>query len=529
MRVLSFVISAFGIVTAHSAWHATEVPGARQPVLLRILLKQQYMDEAIDRLLQISTPGSGCYGQYLSQSQISALTAPSNKSKQAVLSWLQGAGVTVDDRYLNGRLLTFTTTTDIANELLQADFKYFTHVDGTRRLRTRSYTVHENVSQYIDLVTPTTYFGKSDTARYASSATPELLLSRDISFGCAKAMTPDCIRQQLNIPIDYMPNATSGSKIGFGSFLNESSRYEDLFLFEQEYKIQSQNVTKVNINNATDNQSDSTSNAVEANLDVQNLMGIAHPLPIYEYLTQGSPPIIPNLDLSADDNTNEPYLDYFNYLLTLPDSSLPQVVSQSYGDDEQTVPLDYAISVCNLAALLGLCGVSVLESSGDTGVGAPCMSNNPSGENKPKFTPDFPSTCPWITSVGGTSSLFSSAWSHSSGGFSSYFPTPAYQNATINTYLASLSPSKRAFYATYTNLSGRAFPDIAAHSADPGYAIYLNGELTSVGGTSGAAPVVAGVVGMLNAARLDLGLPTLGFLNPWLYSCLLYTSPSPRD
>lgn len=47
-------------------------------------------------------------------------------------------------------------------------------------------------------------------------------------------------------------------------------------------------------------------------------------------------PFVPNLDepLPAD-NENEPYLPYYEHLLRKRNSELPQVISNSYGDDEQ--------------------------------------------------------------------------------------------------------------------------------------------------------------------------------------------------
>lgn len=38
------------------------------------------------------------------------------------------------------------------------------------------------------------------------------------------------------------------------------------------------------------------------------------------------------------------------------------------------------------------------------------------------------------------------------------------------------------------------------------------------GGTSAAAPVVAGIIALMNDARLQAGEPTMGFINPWLYT-----------
>lgn len=58
---------------------------------------------------------------------------------------------------------------------------------------------------------------------------------------------------------------------------------------------------------------------------------------------------------------------YWEYLLSKHKSDLPQVISHSYGDDEQTVPEKYARRVCHLIGMAGLRGVSVLHSSGDEG------------------------------------------------------------------------------------------------------------------------------------------------------------------
>ena len=89
-------------------------------------------------------------------------------------------------------------------------------------------------------------------------------------------------------------------------------------------------------------------------------------------------------------NTNEPYLDWLDFILDQP--TIPQTISTSYGDDEQTVPPDYAKTVCDLFAQLGTMGSSVLFSSGDFGVGGgSCLSND--GAEQRQFTPMFPASC----------------------------------------------------------------------------------------------------------------------------------------
>ena len=66
-------------------------------------------------------------------------------------------------------------------------------------------------------------------------------------------------------------------------------------------------------------------------------------------------------------------------------------ITTSYGDEEQTVPHDYATHVCNLFAQLGSRGVTLLFASGDSGVGGgKCLTND--GKNRTAFVPAFPGT-----------------------------------------------------------------------------------------------------------------------------------------
>ena len=92
---------------------------------------------------------------------------------------------------------------------------------------------------------------------------------------------------------------------------------------------------------------------------------------------------------------NEPYLEWL--VATLIQETIPQTIVTSFGDDEQTVPLSYALAVCSLFAQLGVRGVSVLFAAGDGGVGpgsipgGSCLSND--GANRKQFMPAFPASC----------------------------------------------------------------------------------------------------------------------------------------
>ena len=239
-------------------------------------------------------------------------------------------------------------------------------------------------------------------------------------------VTPSCLKAMYNVG-DYKPSIDSGSRLGFSSFLNQSAQYSDQALYQRQFNITAQNFTKIFVNDAPNDQDPWSGNFGEANLDAQLQSGVGSPLPITEYLTGGSPPFVPDLEMTdASKNTNEPYLPYYQYLLSQPNSALPQVISTSYGEPEQTVPRYYAQRVCTMIAMLGLRGITLLESSGDIGVGSYCLSND--GLDRPVFLPIFPATCPYITAIGGTEGLSPViGWRDSSGGFSEYFKPAWYQ------------------------------------------------------------------------------------------------------
>ncbi|OKL58539.1 Tripeptidyl-peptidase sed4 [Talaromyces atroroseus] len=504
-----------------SGWTKVSTPDADTTIQLSVALALQNVDQLESTLQSLSTPGNAGYGQFLDVDDIASQFGPANSSAEAVTSWLQEAGIT--QIYNSGQSINFATTVSKANSLLGADFNYYSD-GGAAKLRTLSYSVPSDIKSDIDLISPTTYFGKTSTSRaiktYKSKRSPSTTTTSSssavsVAASCQTSITPACLKQMYNVG-NYTPNAQSGSRVGFGSFLNESAIYDDLFDYEEVNGIPFQNWTKVFVNDALNSQDPNAGYDGEANLDVQNIVGVSHPLPVTEFLTGGAPPFIPSLDTATDDN--EPYLPYYEYLLSQSNADLPQVISNSYGDNEETVPYLYAIRVCTLIGLTGLRGISVLESSGDLGVGDGCLSND--GKNTTQFEPIFPATCPYVTSVGGTQAVTPEvAWTASSGGFSNYFPRAWFQEAAIETYLDKyISSETKEYYSQYTNFGGRGFPDISAHSLLPDYAIVYSGVVGPSGGTSAASPTWAGIIALLNDARLAAGKSTLGYLNPFFYA-----------
>lgn len=119
-----------------------------------------------------------------------------------------------------------------------------------------------------------------------------------------------------------------------------------------------------------------------------------------------------------------------------------------------------------------------------------------------------------MTAVGATQSYLPevAVTRYGSGaGFSNYFGQPAYQTSAVEGYLAKIGN----LYAGVYNQSGRGYPDVAAQGNHD--VIVWGGNVTTIGGTSAAAPTFAAVIALVNDALIAAGKPALGFLNPWIY------------
>lgn len=372
------------------------------------MLRSQYqnLDSLEAKLKAVSEPNSPLYGHYLDLNDMNSAFGASKEAESKVMSWLQQSGAS--DVVSHGSMLDFTATIEDANKMLDTTFKVYTNGEK-HQIGTTAYSIPDDLGDAIDLVSPTTYFSNMRPQRALPSemenalnnkrqlqTSCEMVISIPISTTENRSYTvlgPDCFKQLYNIG-GYQADPSSGSTIAFSSFLEQSASYSDLALFEEIYNIPSQNFTVLAlVNGGVDNQDPITEQDGEANLDVQNIIGLVDGLPVGEYITGGLPPFVPTLlQPNASDNQNEPYLQFYEYLLSQPNSNLPYVITNSYGDEENGVPERYAKRVCNQIGMMGLRGRTILESSGDLGVGGSCRSNM--GDMQAEFTPIFPATCP---------------------------------------------------------------------------------------------------------------------------------------
>jgi subtilase family serine protease len=207
--------------------------------------------------------------------------------------------------------------------------------------------------------------------------------------------------------------------------------------------------------------------------------------------------------------------------------SKPDVISASLGSCEEATRL--AIGNSGLRhyegalAMAAASGISVLASSGDDGSSA-CLT--PDGRPLAVRAVSYPASSPFVTGVGGTNFSLDAAnhivaetvWNDApvaiasgGGGISELFKRPSYQNGFVLG-------------------SRRGVPDVSMLAdVGPGYEIYCTakGECigsnnqdpwSQVGGTSAAAPLVAGGLALVDQALRRSHRQDLGLANPLLYA-----------
>jgi kumamolisin len=215
---------------------------------------------------------------------------------------------------------------------------------------------------------------------------------------------------------------------------------------------------------------------------------------------------------------------------------LPNVISISYGVCEASVKQYTAARTLfdrQLAATSAL-GITTVVAAGDSGSSS-CAHGVPSSQltsfDKQKSA-SWPATSPWVLAAGGTNLTLTPANTIASSGVwnDTEYPKPYEQTAAGGGGASTLE--KRPWWqpAIPSQKTYRMVPDVAAFAdPSPGYVIVCSSPVQGcprssgqtiafVGGTSAAAPLVAGMIALWDQQARQAGLPNPGFVPPLLYS-----------
>ncbi|KAH9016916.1 subtilisin-like protein [Lactarius pseudohatsudake] len=216
---------------------------------------------------------------------------------------------------------------------------------------------------------PTRFDGTAASLGEGASGEPKDVSRRDVR------VTPMFLRV-LYGTVKYEPAATGRNVLGVTGYLGQYPSPSDPVMGS---------IPPLKLNRSTAVGITRTTPVTRRTLNIQVTQGMTYPVQHVFYSSAGPPPF--NSDGSWSTNSNEPYLDWIIYITSK--GPIPLTIITSYGDDEQTVPEDYAKSVCTLFARFGQRGVSVFLQAA-TVVSAEVITWPTTTRAKTASSPSFP-------------------------------------------------------------------------------------------------------------------------------------------
>jgi len=516
------------LADAHTLYHRQSAPavwqqGARaSPAATKtvvIALKQRNLDQLEAKFWAVADPRGADYQNFMTPAEIHAMIAPAQEQVDLVSGWLLSGDVPFAAITEQGDSIKAVMSVRSIERLFGVQMYEFTHTETekTALIGMGKMSVPASLAAIVEMVV-----GISDFP------VPRTPAKQSPSNG--QAVAPQSAFAIYGIP--FNPTVSSNTSQGVIEFESQNYSPSDLASFIQQSGTTTIPPTAADIIGTND----PTQPGVESMLDIE-WIGIAGGA-IQNWFW-------------IEDPTAWLYTFTTHFMST---AVVPNVISISYAWSEanqcqdgigagecQQMGVDSIGFVQRLNTewqKIGLRGVSIFVASGDSGT-----HGRTDGDcSNPAFFPDFPSSSPYVTSVGATQinnptqlpnqpAICTSggfqcvgaggqevavSYDHanfaSGGGFSNVASMPTYQTKAVNAYIhggTALPPQ------AYWNATGRAFPDISSLGAD--MLIVAGGAVQTVGGTSCASPTVAGIFALFNDYVIGKTGKPLGFVNPLLY------------
>ncbi|KAH7904514.1 peptidase S8/S53 domain-containing protein [Hygrophoropsis aurantiaca] len=521
-----------------SGWTRARKLPSTSPIRLRIALAPSVtMDEMNSYLHDVSHPDSPNYGKHWTPEQVAAKFAAKNDTITAVHNWLVDSGIAPDRVKLspsNGWLHVLNSTAGEAEELLHTKYHVYVHDTGVEHIATQRYHLPAHVVPHVDFVVPTIHFDAKIPTMTVSRSRNSTEKARRSGSWCEQ-IEPNCYRGLYGIP-ETPPSPAKQNGFGIVEYAPNAYLQKDLDMFAKQFSpsLVGKFPKQISIHGGTQQTKlkGSEYNG-ESDYDLQyamSLVGEKQQVTLYQVGILAVDSMSDDNFLDAIDafycfssfgNTQHDHTGGYKGPKACGTDKPTNVISSSHAAPEVAISNSYAARQCIEYGKLGVMGVTVLYSSGDSGVAGIYGQCGPSHGKAQTFVPMFPATCPFVTAVGGTELPSDSdnykevAWSGSGGGWSNYFAMPAYQADAVKYYL---KHHQHGYPSDIWNSTGRsrAYPDISANANNILGAV--NGLWTLGSGTSISAPVVGSIITLINDERIRAGKRPVGFINPALYS-----------
>jgi subtilase family serine protease len=549
------------IAGTHPSWATASAQVSTQAVTTgavdaRVYLAGQNQAGLASYAMDVSTPGNALYGHYLTPSQVMAAYGPTSAQVSAVRSWLTGAGLTVTN--VKDEIGGYVEVTGSVQQAVQAFGVTFGMYRGPDRKNDRapeqSATAPASVAG--DVLTVSGLDTASHLAKPADTLPPpgpnywvappcsqyygqKIAVNEPSAYGIKQpwtncGYTPRQIRGAYHVAQSGMTGKGQTVAIvdayASPTMLSDANEYARVTGDKPFAPGQYTQDLASNFYDTAANVCDAPGWYGEETLDVESVHGMA-----------------PNANVVYVGAASCFDSDLIDALALIVDKHLASIVSDSWGEPADTaseVPVYEEIFQAGAAE-----GIGFNFSSGDSGYESPA--EDPGSD---MIQADYPTSSPWVTSVGGTSLAigrssnyeFETSWGtlldplasngtsweftppgvypdyydgSGGGGVSDEFTQPSYQKGVVPNSLATAVPN-----GPPSSSPMRVVPDVSA-LADPSTGILVGQttlqpdgttyafSLSRIGGTSVACPVFAGIEA---DAQQAAGHP-LGFANPAIY------------
>lgn len=396
-------------------------------------------------------------------------------------------GLVVVEKDAARRTVVLSGTVAQFNDAFGVDLQQFEHDGGSYRGRTGPLHLPDELNGVVEAVLGL------DNRPQASPRFRARTSHGNIHWRPAAASATSFTPTDLAALYGFPQGTAQGECIGILE-LGGGYRTADLRKYFSELKIASPKVTAASVDHGRNHATgDPNGPDGEVMLDIEVAGAIAPGAHIVVYFA-------PNTDAGFLDALTTAVHDTKNR---------PSVISISWGGPESAWTAQSMTAFDQALQAAAAMGVTVCVASGDNG--------SSDGVDDGADHVDFPASSPHSLACGGTSlrasggSIASEAvWNDganggaSGGGVSRFFALPSWQQG--------LDAAKT--HGGAEALQMRGVPDICG-VADPqtGYDVRVDGSDTVIGGTSAVAPLWAGLIARINAAKAS----PVGFINPHLY------------
>lgn len=399
----------------------------------------------------------------VNRATLAGLVGASAADAQAVEKLAHEQGLTVVEVSLPRRTIVLRGTAAQMQKAFGVSLQAVETATGTYRQRTGEVHIPPALAGIV-----TGVFGLDDRPQ----AKPHF--RRRAAAAAAGGLSPLAVGKAYSFPATQ---TGKGQVIGLIE-LGGGYKASDLATYFQKLGVSAPTVVAVGVDGGTNAPTGSLAGAdAEVGLDIEVAGALAPAAAIVVYFA-------PNTDRGFLDAVTTAVHDT---------THAPTVISISWGGAESTWTSQATTALDEAMAEAVAVGIPVCVACGDDGA--------TDGQTDGQLHVDFPASSPNAIACGGTRLTVSGTtasdvtWNDlpsegaTGGGFSAVFPAPAWQSAAVKPF----------------NKTGRGVPDVSG-DADPetGYAVYIDGTSTVLGGTSAVAPLWAALIARCQQASGEM-------------------------